>query len=138
MQMSANMRKDNVMKKFIIAFLAIALTGAVFAAEANLSYERNPPATVMRDWTPLSLTIITPVALPWGVWEIDGLQVGGFNWAENMNGLQIGFFNTADITKGVQLGGINVTRQMYGLQIGFINVIQDNDVPFLPVINWHF
>ena len=40
--------------------------------------------------------------------------------------------------EGLQIGGVNVTEKMYGVQIGFFNVINDNDVPFLPLINWYF
>lgn len=125
------------MKKMILS-LVLVLSLSAFAKEANLTVVRNPPTTVMREWTPLSLTLISPVALPPGNWDVCGLQLGGFSWAENVVGVQAGFFNTADIVKGLQIGGINVTRKMYGVQIGFINVIQDNDIPFLPVINWYF
>lgn len=125
------------MKKLMMG-LMLALSLGAFATEANLTTVRNPPTTVMREWTPLSLTLISPVALPPGNWDVCGLQVGGFSWAENVVGVQVGFFNTADIVKGVQIGGINVTRKMYGVQIGFINVIQDNDIPFLPVLNCYF
>jgi hypothetical protein len=52
--------------------------------------------------------------------------------------LQIGFFNGSDYIKGMQIGVINTTRTMIGLQIGLVNVIQDNDVPFLPIINCYF
>ena len=126
------------MKKTMLALMVFVSTAAV-AAEANLKVEgRNPPAEVMRSYTPLSITIITPVALPPGFWDVKGLQVGGFNWAENFDGCQIGFFNTTDVCRGWQIGGINYTRKMYGVQIGFVNIIEDNDIPFIPVINWYF
>ena len=126
------------MKKLMLAVMMVA-SAVSFGAEATLKVEgKNPPAEVMRSYTPLSITIITPVALPPGFWDVKGLQIGGFNWAENFDGWQIGFFNTTDEFRGWQLGGINVTRKMYGVQIGFINIIQDNDVPFLPIINWYF
>lgn len=125
------------MKKLMLGVLLVLSMGAS-AKEANLYVERNPPTTVMREWTPLSLTLISPVALPPGNWDVYGLQAGGFSWAETVVGVQAGFFNTADIVRGLQIGGINVTRQMYGVQIGFINIIQENDIPFLPVINWYF
>ena len=57
---------------------------------------------------------------------------------EDFDGWQIGVVNTTDVFRGWQLGVINVTRKMYGVQVGVVNVIQDNDVPFLPVINWYF
>jgi hypothetical protein len=83
--------------------------------------------------------VITPVGLPWGFdWDVKGLQAGGWNWVENCDGVQIGFINTADCVRGLQIGGINITRRMYGVQIGFVNVIEDNDIPFIPIINWYF
>jgi len=27
---------------------------------------------------------------------------------------------------------------MYGVQVGVVNVIQDNDMPFFPMVNWYF
>ena len=71
--------------------------------------------------------------------EYKGLQIGGVNYAEKMRGGQIGLlYNGADHVEGCQIGLINTTRTMIGVQIGLINVIQDNDVPFLPIINCYF
>ncbi len=71
--------------------------------------------------------------------EYDGFQVGGVNYAERMQGLQIGvLYNGADYMQGVQIGLINVSRTMIGVQIGVVNVVQDNDVPFLPIVNCAF
>ena len=127
------------MKKAFL-FIAVFCMTFVYGAEAVLKMEgKNPPAECMRTYTPLSINIITPVGLPWGFnWDVKGLQVGGWNWIEDFDGVQIGFVNTTDHFRGLQIGGINVTRKMYGVQIGFLNVIQDNDVPFFPVINWYF
>jgi len=126
------------MKKILFA-VALLASVAGFGAEAALRVEgKNPPAEVMRSYTPLSINIITPVGLPPGVWDVKGLQIGVFNWVENFSGWQIGIINTTDVFTGWQLGAINVTRKMYGVQIGFVNVIQDNDIPFIPVVNWYF
>ena len=126
------------MKKFLIV-AAIAVFTAVFGADADLRVEgKNPPAECMRSYTPLSINLITPVGLPPGFWNVKGLQVGAWNWVEDFDGWQIGVVNTTDVFRGWQFGVINVTRKMYGLQIGVVNVIQDNDVPFLPIINWYF
>lgn len=71
--------------------------------------------------------------------EYDGLQVGGVNYAKNMQGLQIGLlYNGSEYMQGVQIGFINFARQMVGVQIGVVNVVQDNDVPFLPIVNCAF
>ena len=67
-----------------------------------------------------------------------GLQVGVVNYAVKAGGFQLGAFNGADHISGLQFGLINVTRTMMGVQFGLVNVIQDNDVPFLPLINGYF
>ena len=127
------------MKKLILVAL-IALSAHVFGEQAVLRVEgKNPPTECMRTYTPLSLNLVTPVGLPWGFdWNVKGLQIGVWNWVEDFDGWQIGVVNTTDVFRGWQLGVINVTRKMYGVQVGVVNVIQDNDVPFLPIINWYF
>lgn len=70
--------------------------------------------------------------------EYVGLQIGVANYANKAQALQIGFYNGADHIEGCQIGVINTTRTMMGIQIGLVNVIQDNDVPFLPIINCYF
>lgn len=127
------------MKKLLL-LIAVAAAGVSSAAEAVIRQEgKNSPTQCLKTYTPLSINVITPVGLPWGFdWDVKGLQVGGWNWVEDFDGVQIGFFNTTDRFRGLQIGGINVTRQMYGVQIGFLNVIEDNDIPFFPVLNWYF
>lgn len=71
--------------------------------------------------------------------EYDGFQVGGVNYAAQMQGLQIGLlYNGAEYMQGVQIGLINFSRTMIGVQIGLVNVVQDNDAPFLPIFNCAF
>jgi hypothetical protein len=70
--------------------------------------------------------------------EYAGLQIGVANYAEKAQAFQIGFYNGAGHIEGFQLGVINTTRTMIGIQIGVVNVIQDNDVPFMPIINCYF
>ena len=126
------------MKK-IIMLASMVLALASFGAEAKLRVEgENPPSDIMRSWTPLSLNLITPVGLPPGYWDVKGLQTGIYNWVEDFDGWQIGIINATDKFRGLQLGVINVTRKMYGMQIGVVNVIEDNDIPFLPIINCYF
>jgi len=67
-----------------------------------------------------------------------GLQVGAVNYCTAGQAFQFGVYNGADHIEGFQCGVINMTRTMIGLQIGLINVIQNNDVPFLPIINCYF
>ena len=126
------------MKKLVLA-ISLVLTLASFGADAVMYVEgKNPPTECMRSYTPLSINIITPVGLPPGFWDVKGLQIGAWNWVENFDGWQIGVVNTTDVFRGWQLGVINVMRKMYGVQIGVVNVIQDNDIPFLPIVNWYF
>ena len=127
------------MKKLMMAFVLSAALGA-FGAEATLTVDRGRSARedVMENWTPLAITIAGPVGLPWGYWNVNGLQVGVWNWVEDFNGWQVGIVNTTEKCRGLQFGAINVTHRMYGVQIGFVNVIQEADVPFLPIVNWYF
>jgi hypothetical protein len=40
---------------------------------------------------------------------------------------------------GVQLGLLNKTTWMHGIQIGLLNIITNkDDLPILPIVNWHF
>ncbi len=113
------------MKKLMTMLVAAALAAGAFAKEATLVHERGLPREgAMSDWTPFALTIAGPVGLPWGSWNIKGLQIGIWNDVHEFSGLQI--------------GGINVADRAYGIQIGFINVIAGDDIPFLPVLNWSF
>jgi hypothetical protein len=133
------MKNLNVLKSSVVSALVAAAASMTLGAEAVIRAKgKNPPLECMKTYTPLSLNIVTPVGLPWGFWDVKGLQIGGWNWSENCDGVQIGFINTTDCFRGLQIGGINVTRKMYGLQIGFLNIIEDNDVPFFPVLNWYF
>jgi len=67
-----------------------------------------------------------------------GLQVGGVNIGKEVHALQVGVYNGADDMSGFQIGLINHARIMRGVQIGVINVIENNDLPFLPIVNFFF
>jgi hypothetical protein len=67
-----------------------------------------------------------------------GLQAGAVNIGGRVSALQIGLFNEADDMSGIQVGLINHTRIMRGVQIGLINVIENNDLSFLPIVNFFF
>lgn len=113
------------MKKILFLCVAVAMSVSVFAKEAMLVEERpEARACVMHTWTPFALTIAGPVGLPWGDWNIKGLQIGLWNDVYEMTGLQIGLVNIAD--------------RAYGVQIGIVNVIASDDVAFLPILNWNF
>ncbi len=113
------------MKKLMCVCAAIVMAASVFAKEATLVQAK--PATragCMTDWTPFALTLVGPVGLPWGNWNVKGLQIGIWNDVSEMTGLQIGLVNIAD--------------RAYGVQIGVVNVIASDDIAFLPILNWNF
>lgn len=113
------------MKKLMMVCTAVALAAVASAKEATLTVERGAAREgCLTDWTPLAVTIFGPVGLPWGNWNVKGLQVGIWNDVPSFSGLQIGAINVAD--------------RAYGVQIGFINVIAGDDLPFLPALNWSF
>lgn len=113
------------MKKCLVLGFALLLSFGVVAKEATLVEERPEARTcVMHTWTPFALTIAGPVGLPWGDWNVKGLQIGLWNDVYEMTGLQIGLVNIAD--------------RAYGVQIGVVNVIASDDVAFLPILNWNF
>ena len=70
--------------------------------------------------------------------KFTGLQAGVVNVAKQASALQVGIYNGADDMSGFQIGVINHARIMRGVQIGVINVIENNDLPFFPVINFFF
>ena len=118
-------RREFAMKKLMVVCAAVALAAVASAKEATLTVERGAAREgCLTDWTPLAVTIVGPVGLPWGSWNVKGLQVGIWNDVLSFSGLQIGAINVAD--------------RAYGVQIGFINVIAGDDLPFLPVLNWSF
>jgi hypothetical protein len=67
-----------------------------------------------------------------------GLQIGGVNIGEEVNAMQVGIYNEADDLSGVQIGLINHARIARGVQVGLINVIENNDLSFLPIVNFFF
>lgn len=126
--------------KRVLLVAAFALVASVsLAKEANVTVVRPGPAVgSMTDYTPFKLTIVGPVALPPGSWDVKGLEIGIFNWTDRLEGLQIGIVNMTDAFSGLQFGVINHSRDAYGMQIGVINLIEGCDCPFLPLINWNF
>lgn len=83
-------------------------------------------------------------------WHLNGVSIVGAggsglmtsliaNYVEaDYDGLQIGVYNHATHINGLQIGVINYANTAYGLQIGLVNVIEDNDMPFFPIINGYF
>jgi len=126
------------MRRLALCVLLASAACAAGATEAELTVVRSEPSGCMSDWTPLRLSLAGPVALPWGSWNVTGLDVGLWNDAAEMDGLEIGVVNTTYRMRGVQVGVINVTRNAYGVQIGVVNVIRVADIPFFPVLNMAF
>ena len=140
------------MKKAIC--VAVALMAMVSFAEQAKMVDVHPGAApgFLSEYTPLKLTLAGPVALPWGSWNVYGLEVGVWNDTPAVKGLQIGVVNVVDEFRGLQIGAVNVTDQFCGLQIGavnvsrigcgfqigVVNVVSGMDHPFLPVINCAF
>ena len=123
-------------------FLAVAFAFAAcfsFAEQATLRTVHPGPASgCMSAYTPFKLTLVGPVALPWGSWDVYGLEIGVWNATDVMKGLQVGAVNVTDAFCGLQVGAVNVSRIGNGFQIGIVNVVSGKDHPFLPVINWAF
>lgn len=112
------------MKRLLFAFALIGMLSAS-AAEAKLTQVRsNSREGCMTEWTPFALTLAGPVGLPWGDWNVKGLQIGLWNDVYEFSGLQLGIVNIAD--------------RAYGVQLGVVNVIAGDDLPFLPIFNWSF
>lgn len=113
------------MKKLLLAAALLVGVFTASAAEAKLTkVQSNTREGCMTEWTPFALTIAGPVGLPWGWWNVKGLQIGLWNDVYEFSGLQLGVINVAD--------------RAYGVQIGLVNVIAGDDVPFLPIFNWSF
>ena len=126
------------MKK-LICMAAVVCAMIAMAREANVTVVRPGPAVgCMTDYTPVKLTLAGPVALPWGSWDVYGLEIGVWNATDVMKGLQVGAVNVTDEFCGLQIGAVNVSRIGNGFQIGVVNVVCGMDHPFLPVINWAF
>ena len=70
--------------------------------------------------------------------KFTGLQLGVVKVADTASALQIGLYNGTDDLAGVRLGLINHTRIARGVQVGLINVIENNDLAFLPLVNFFF
>ena len=57
----------------------------------------------------------------------------------NFEGLQLGIYNYANQMNGIQLGLVNYAVNMKGLQIGLVNIIkQGGAFPVFPIVNWSF
>ncbi len=126
------------LKTLLLAFALVSSLVAT-AAEANLTVVSGQNHTKSCCTSPLSINLVTPIGLPWGnCWDVCGLQTGLYNGVNDFTGLQIGVLNVTEYFCGLQLGVVNVTRKMQGVQLGLVNVIQDNDVPFLPILNFYF
>ena len=126
------------MKSILLAAAFALVSCASFAKEATLTTVRSEPSGCMSDWTPFRVSLAGPVALPWGSWDVYGLEIGVWNATDVMKGLQVGAVNVTDEFCGLQIGAVNVSRIGNGFQIGVVNVVSGMDHPFFPVINWAF
>lgn len=127
------------MKKGLMAVWLLVLASVAMAKPASLvtSHPGAAPGC-MSEYTPVKLTLVGPAALPWGSWDVYGLEIGIWNSTTVMKGLQLGAVNVTDEFTGLQIGAVNVSRIGNGFQIGVVNVVSGMDHPFLPIINWAF
>ncbi len=77
--------------------------------------------------------------------QVNGIAIGGITgflpvMNMNLNGLAIGGLNFAKQVNGVQIGVFNYAEHLNGMQIGVINYAGNNPdgLKWLPVINAHF
>lgn len=70
--------------------------------------------------------------------DMQGLQAGAVNLAQDGAGVQLGVFNRAERFSGLQIGFANYAYQLEGVQIGVFNVIEDSNIPFMPIVNAAF
>ena len=126
--------------KSVFLATAFALAACVSLAEQATLKTVHPGAAAgcLSAYAPVKLTLVGPVALPWGSWDVYGLEIGVWNATDVMKGLQVGAVNVTDEFCGLQIGAVNVSRIGNGFQIGVVNVVSGMDHPFLPVINWAF
>lgn len=161
--------------------LALCCAGMLSAASVGAgTITRNPAVTSVPrselgdatashglmtwEWTPLCVSLITPVELPPGDWDVRGLrisllygscsrlkgldvglmnnvketmyglQIGGINMAGYAGGLQFGLINSVVELKGMQIGLVNYAHVAYGLQIGLVNIISETSWGFCPIV----
>lgn len=103
-----------------------------------------------RDLTGLDIGLFSQASGDSLGWHLNGVSLIGGNGSGLMTsllvnyvegeykGLQIGVYNHATHINGLQIGAINYANTAYGVQIGVVNVIEDNDMPFFPIINGYF
>jgi hypothetical protein len=72
--------------------------------------------------------------------KFTGLQSSIVNLTDRYSeGVMLGFYNYAGNMNGVQIGFINNAGSMNGLQIGLINIIKKGgQFPVFPIVNWSF
>jgi hypothetical protein len=56
----------------------------------------------------------------------------------NVHGLQIGGFNKAQDVYGIQIGVLNMAENLHGLQIGLLNINDRGLFKFSPILNVGF
>jgi hypothetical protein len=70
---------------------------------------------------------------------VSGLQAGLFNHVRyDINGVQAGVFNRADDVNGLQIGLINRTVSLRGIQVGLVNLLEGGPLTFFPIVNAAF
>jgi hypothetical protein len=111
----------------------------------SLLYGKNTAVTGV-DWGLVNHnTSGESVGWQWGLLGLNndkftGLQSSFVNLTDRYSeGVMLGFYNYAGNMNGVQIGFINNAGSMRGLQIGLINIIKKGgQFPVFPIVNWSF
>ena len=79
-----------------------------------------------------------------------GVQVGGFlnrgsvsglaltavaDLHEDINGLQLGLYNRAEQVRGLRVGLVNLAASLTGMQLGLVNFSHHGGIPFMILLN---
>jgi len=119
----------NKMLKIGVASLAVAVSLSAFAADEEAV---TPPYEDAVGWTPIAVSLASPVQLPWGIgdWDVFGLDVGLlYNDIAKMYGIGAAglAMRTRDNLGGIQaaLLGNWADRNVYGLRAAILaNITQ--------------
>lgn len=63
--------------------------------------------------------------------RMNGLSLGGINYAQSTHGVQLGVLNISEKARGLQLGLLNSANNFNGLQIGLWNYNGKRGFPFI-------
>lgn len=120
-------------------------SSSISGVRLSLIYGKNTSVTGV-DWGLINHnTDGESVGWQWGILGMNndkftGLQSSFVTLTDRYSeGVMLGFYNYAGNMNGVQIGFINNAGSMKGLQIGLINIIKKGgQFPVFPIVNWSF